>query len=403
MPTLREYNEFEGRHWETGSVRNFMAHCGYTLPHNGAAPSEALLMGVGGGAVMGYFSFAYEGYDPQANILTRNTFDPLQTVLSRLGVEQDVKQTSSAARGRQNLVDVLEEGRPAIVWADAYSLPYNSLPAADGMWQMMPLVVFGLEEADRTVSIADRARVPLTVTPADFERARSRVKKTKHRLMTLGPPNPDKLATAVREGIHDCVQLYTEKPPKGSPHNFGFAAYKRWAALLSQPQMRASWAKEFPPGPKMYAGLTSAFHFINLFGKGEDDPAERTRYAAFIDEAATILNQPALGAAAEQFRAAAMAWARLGEALLPDDIPAFAETRLLMRRRHKLFLERGNDGLPEIQSIDSRLAHVRKQMESQFPLDEAQATTFCQRLAGHVMEIHDIERQAIEPLQAALA
>ena len=87
MPTLGDYKQFDGRHWETGSVHNFMAYHGFTLPHNGNPPGEALLMGISGGAVMGYFSFAYEGYDPQVNILTRNTFDPMETLLSRLGVE----------------------------------------------------------------------------------------------------------------------------------------------------------------------------------------------------------------------------------------------------------------------------------------------------------------------------
>ncbi|HSM56642.1 MAG TPA: BtrH N-terminal domain-containing protein, partial [Candidatus Sulfomarinibacteraceae bacterium] len=363
MPTLEAYNEFQGRHWETGSLRNFMAYCSYTLPHNNAPPTEALLLGISGGAVMGYFSFAYEGYDPQANILTRNTFDPLQTLLSRLGVEQIVNQTSGADRGRRNLLETLEEGQPAIVWADAYSLPYNALPGDEGMWQMMPLVVFGYEESRDAVYIADRARVPLTVPPDQFEAARGRVKKTKYRLMTLGPPNADKLAAAVREGIRDCLRLYTEKPPKGSRHNFGFAAYRRWAALLTQPAMRGSWAREFPPGTKMYAGLVSAYQYINLFGKGEEDPAERNLYADFLEEATTILNRPSLASAADQFRAAAGAWGRLSKALLPDDAPIFAEARTLLMRRHHLFLHNGNNALADVQAINQRLAQIRHQVE----------------------------------------
>ncbi len=91
MPVLADYNSFIGTHWETGSIANTLAHRGVTAPHTGQPYSEALLMGVGGGAVMGYFSFAYEGYDPQARILTRNTFDPWDALLSRLGVVQHVQ------------------------------------------------------------------------------------------------------------------------------------------------------------------------------------------------------------------------------------------------------------------------------------------------------------------------
>ena len=69
MPILADYNHFGGRHWETGSVHNYYAYRGVTAPHTGEPYSEALLMGVSGGAVMGYFAFAYEGYDPMARIL----------------------------------------------------------------------------------------------------------------------------------------------------------------------------------------------------------------------------------------------------------------------------------------------------------------------------------------------
>lgn len=401
MPILEDYRHFDGRHWETGSVHNFMAYCGYTLPHNDRPPSEALLMGVSGGAVMGYFTFAYQGYDPQVNILTRNTFDPLETMLSRLGVEQAVKNTASADKGRRNLVDVLEEGSPAIVWADPYSLPYNNLPPDDGMWGMMPIVVFGHSEEQDLVCIADRARVPLQTTPQALQEARSRIKKTKHRLLTLGPPNAGKLATAVREGIQDCLRLYLEKPPKGAAHNFGFAAYRRWAEVLTQPQVRGSWEKEFLAGSKMYAGLTSAFFFINIFGK--EDPAERNVYADFLEEAAVILNIPALRDVAEQFRQSAQVWEALSQALLPDELPLLGETRGLMLRRRDLFLNQGHDALHEIKEIDRRLHELRQTAGDAFPLNQEQVVALRREIAGNVMRIHDAEHEAVMALREAMS
>ena len=400
MPTLGDYQQFDGRHWETGTVHNFMAYCGYTLPHNGKPPSEALLMGISGGAVMGYFSFAYEGYDPQVNILTRNTFDPLQTLLSRLGVEQSVKHTTSGERASRYLLDTLEEGSPAIVWADPFSLAYNNLPHDDGMWGMFPILVFGYDEAGDVVHIADRARVALTATAQELQEARSRVKKMKHRLLTLGPPNGDKLTGAVSEGIKDCLRLYLEKPPKGAAHNFGSAAYRHWADLLTKPKMRGSWAKELPAGDKLYAGLTSAYQFINLFGK--NDPAERNVYAAFLDEAATILTRPAFKEAAAQFRQSATAWEALSLALLPDEIPLLQEARALMVRRHRLFLDQGNAALQEIKDIDRRLAELRQEASDAFPLDEDTATNLRQRVAARVMDVHDVEQGAVGVLQEAM-
>ena len=94
MPNLTNYDAFEGRHWETGTVRNALAYQGVKAPHTNAPPSEALLMGISGGAVFGYFTFDYEGYDPILSLLTRNTFDPLDTLFERLAIPQNYHHTS---------------------------------------------------------------------------------------------------------------------------------------------------------------------------------------------------------------------------------------------------------------------------------------------------------------------
>lgn len=129
MPTLPNYTQFNGRHYETGTVHNALAYQGYKAPHTKQPLSEALLMGISGGAVFGYFTFDYKGYDPHVVLLSRNTFDPLNTLLERLAIPQDLLQTSDPKKGERNLIEVLESGRPAIVWADIFSLPYNRLPA----------------------------------------------------------------------------------------------------------------------------------------------------------------------------------------------------------------------------------------------------------------------------------
>ncbi len=403
MPTIANYNQFAGTHWETGSVRNFFAQRGFTAPHTGQPYSEAFLMGVSGGASMGYFTFLYVGYDPQCNILTRNTFDPLDKMLSRLGVVQYVEHTAKPQRAEDILVNTLEEGQPAIVWADMWSLPYNALPWNEGMWGAFPLVVYGYEPGQDAVYIADRAGVPLAVTIAEFAAARGRIKKIKNRLLTLDGPVEDKLAAAVRLGICDTIQLFTEKPPKGSKNNFGLNAYQFWAKMLTSPKQRLSWEKQFPSGLSMYAGLTSAFNFAFLFGKGTGQDAERGMYADFLDEAALLLDLPALNDAAAQFRSAAAAWHDLPAFLLPDDVQPFAESRDLMAHKHVLFLEQGGAALEEIESINSRLDEIRASMEGDLPLTQAEVEAFRDRLAGQILVIHDAEAAAVQALQDAMA
>ncbi len=194
-------------------------------------------------------------------------------------------------------------------------------------------------------------------------KARGRVKKFKNRILSIGPPNPDKLVNSVTLGIWDSIKLYTEKPPKGARHNFGFAAYDRWAEVLTKPKMAQSWAKVFPPGRAMYNGQTTTFSSIVTFGK--DGGAEREMYADFLEEASILLEKPGLKEVAADFHQSAKAWDHLAEALLPDDVPLFKETRELMARSHKLFLDGGMETVDERFQINNRLEELKSQAASE--------------------------------------
>src|SRR5688572_27184314 len=101
--TKLDTHTFAGRHWETGSLQNALAWRGVKAPHSGTPYPEALLLGVSGGITVGYFIFEYTGLLPHVALLTRNTFDPLDTVLERLGIAQDVQQTTNAKIAASNL------------------------------------------------------------------------------------------------------------------------------------------------------------------------------------------------------------------------------------------------------------------------------------------------------------
>ena len=400
MPTLYDYTQFDGLHWETGTVRNYFDYCGATAPHTGKPYSEALLMGISGGAVMGYFVFAYQGIDPHARILTRNTFDPMETMLNRLGAEPNVRQTASAERAVGNLVDTLESGTPAITWADAQCLPYEPHTYEFEFPHMQPVVVYGYDEDADLVSIADRARVPLFASTGQLATARSKVKKMRHRVMTIALPDADRIPEAVRAGILDSIQIFTEKPPKGARHNFGFAAFQRWADALRNPKMRGSWEKEFPPGRKMYAGLESVFSDTQTYGK--EGFAERDVFANFLDEAAQILDRSVLREAGKWFRESALAWRDLGEILLPDSVPVWAEARGLMLENQQLFLERGGEVFEVGQANADRLIAIRREMETEFPLSDEEVVKFREEIAEQVLKISAIEEPAVAAMKEAM-
>ena len=150
----------------------------------------------------------------------------------------------------------------------------------------------------------------------------------------------------------------------------------------------------------MYSGLTWAFNHINTFGN--DGHAERDLYATFLDEASQILGKPALQQVAGQFQDSARAWDDLSSALLPDHVAEFAETRRLMLRRHRLFLELGSAALEDIQQVNARLREIKTQVSTNFPLDDAGVVAMREDISRHVMRIHDIEMEAIEALQSAM-
>lgn len=405
MAVLPNFNEFSGIHYETGVVRNVLAYQKTTAPHTGKALSEALMLGISGGITVGYFTFEYTGYLPHVALLTRNTFDPMQTLLERLAVPVDVLHTSNPAKGEENLIAALESGSPAIVWADRFMLPYNLLNEHQKDWMMAPLIVYGME--GDTVSIGDRSHRPFQVTREELMRARARVKEDKFRVMTLGAPDFDKLPAAVQKGIWQCISLYTEAPPKGKKDNFGFAALQYWAKMLTNNRNKQSWERFFAPGSRMYAALAGDLYQPGVWGWimefGTADGADRGTYADFLDEAAVILNKPGLKEAASQFRAAHKAWNLLADAVLPDKVPLFKEARELRLRKRQLFLDKGQEGTAERHQINTRLMEIKALMQENFPLNADEAAAMRENLAEHVLKIHDIEFQAVAAMQSAIS
>lgn len=402
MPTLANYKQFIGRHWETGSVANVLA---YQSPSSETPLSEAMLLGISGGAAFGYFVFDYKDSDPHVALLSRNTFDPLDTLLERLAIPQDLLQTQNEAKAERNLLDVLESGRPAIVWADMFSLPYNGLMMDEQMWAMMPVLVYGYE--DGRVHIADRSTVPLTVSAEELARARARVKKDRFRVLALGQPDEAKLPNAIRKGIWQCISLYTEAPPKGGRDNFGFAAYKKLAAMLTNTRNKQSWERLLPPGRRMYAGLAGFGYQPGAFGWARTFPSnqvdDRSLYADFLEEAADLLQKPDLRGVADQFRRSSKAWLAFSESLLPSQVPLFKETRELLIKKKGLFVRNGEGARGEIDLVNQRLEELRSDAAKKFPMPPEEVTEFRAGLADQVDKIREIEELAIDDLQSAMA
>lgn len=401
MPTLPNFTQFDGRYWDTAAIRNALDYEGVKAPHTNQPYTEAMLLGISGGITFGYFTFHYDGYDPQVNLLTRNTFEPMDTIFDRMGIARDILQTTSKDKGRQNLIEALEDGHAPIAFPDMWSLPYNAMPYDEGMWGGMPVVIFGYEPEQETAYISDRSFRPLMVTTDELDTARSRIKKDKHRLLILEHPDDSLLASAIRQGITDCIQLMTEKPPRGSSKNFGLSGLQHWADML-QKTTKGSWSREYPTGRDLLAVLISAYTFLGpAFGKTMK--AERDVYADFLVEAATVLEQPALENVAVRYRIAGDCWDGLLCALLPEDVPMLKKAREYIDMKHEYFVEKGMDGLDMMLECTQKRDALIKTAETDFPMTESEIDDLRNELYRHVTRVHEAEEDAILALKAAMA
>jgi hypothetical protein len=392
--------EFQGRSFETGTICNALACRRVVAPHTEKPYSEAFLFGVGGGIAFGYMVFQYKGGTPYLALLTRNTFKPFQTVIDRLGIIQETKETTDPKRGLANLIETLEAGSAAVVWADIFSLSYPNLPPNPNIWAMMPMLVHAYD--GHSFSVADRSKVSLKVPAEELMAARGRVKKDRFRVATLSPPDPKKLPEAVIAGIRQCIGLFNGTgAPRGHADNFGFAGYLKWADMLVNTRNKQSWTRVFPAGADLFQALVGRTAqpgiFIWIMTWGAAPGAERGLFADFLEEAAQILNKPKLRPIADRFREAADLWRQLAEAALPG--PVLQETGKLLIRQRELFIEKGQAAADERREIRARLEKNAEAAAAMLDPSGESVRGLKSELRDRVLSIHNAERGAMSALE----
>ena len=153
----------------------------------------------------------------------------------------------------------------------------------------------------------------------------------------------------------------------------------------------------------MYAALAGGVGQPGAHGWAMTTVSDRSRYADFLDEAALLLKKPKLKPVGEQFRVSSAAWRELATSLLPDNVPLFKEAREFSRHKHELFINRGAAAVDEIQKLEARLKEIKAAVNKKFPLTNEQVAALRAYVSEQVLKVRDIEQQAVEALQAALA
>jgi Domain of unknown function (DUF4872)/Butirosin biosynthesis protein H, N-terminal len=298
---LPGFPTYPTHHCVTGSLRRVYDYHGYPI-------SEELLLGLGRG--LGFVYFHIKGTDPfyggRANFASPKEEGLEKTAGRRTGVAVESHATSSARRAESALREMLVSGEPVLVYLDMGFLPYFDLP--DGYhFGAHVVVVAGYEPTTGQVLVADR---DADLHPVDWdvlEQARDsryRPFPPRHTWYTFDftasrPATGSEVRDAIAEVCHGMLE-----PPIANLGVKGIrkagVETRRWPAILDEASLRRT--------------CFNAAMFIDHRG-GTGGGIFRYLYARFLDEAASIADEPAFARFGKELTVIGDRWEGVAAAL----------------------------------------------------------------------------------------
>ena len=395
LPSRRLH--FPGIHPETTALRILLANADVRAPHTGEYFTEPMVFGIGGGIGAGVFSFFYEAHDfasfyVAGRHLWQDNHTYLDRAAQRFGVTPTFKETGGAKTAAKQLADALAAGGPVLAWVASAHLPYRGLPDYWSGGDYHVVTVYRLGETHAL--LGDLLDEPVEITATDLAASRARIKKQKHRSMTVVPGQQLDLRAAVRAGIRACYEGLEKQRIK----NFTLDAFKTWAANIHGSRSKQSWARLFPPGHRLWFALTWVYDCIEHQHTGGG--LLRPLYADFFAEAADALHDDALRQLAARYAELGQGWSDIASAALPDDVPACREAKALIAQKEALLLSEGAAATDEIKRIWTRLDELQETARSDFPLTVTESQHLLSDLQQRIRRVYDLECAAHEALGA---
>lgn len=374
------FEPFIGKHCETTALKRVLGYHGLSL-------SEEMLLGLGGGIGFIYWHMKGMPFPFVGGRAGKGTDFPVN-ICRRIGAQVAVAETSSAKRGYAELKALLDAGEPAVVYGDIAYLPYFAVAEKEHFGGHV-FVVYAMDEASEIVHIYDRGRNPVAISTADLARARGSKFSPfapKHRLLQIKyPQRLSNLEAGIREGIRECCQGMLHPPIK----NFGLVGMEKWSELIMK------WSEQFT-GIDLLGVLINTFMYIEIAGTGGS--AFRTMYAWFLEEASSILGQPALSEVAVLFRQSASVWSGIAAGLLPDSCPNLKRIRELLIEKNGLFEEQGPGDVSEMRQINRKLGKLMRDAVA----DVSNPLPFFSDVQQQILKCREIEGGAFQKLSSLM-
>ena len=323
--TVINFAHNQSSHCESGVTANLLSHHGLKL-------SEAMAFGIGTGLFFAYLPFV------KINKLPLTTYrceagGIFKRVAHRLGCKVETRKFSDPERSMQALDEKLAAGIPVGCRTSAYWLPYFP-PAFRFHFNAHNLVVVGKEKNTYLISdpvFPDIERCPReALMKARFGQGVLAPKGAMFNI-TLVPPESD-MAAAIIKGIKDVCRRMLKTPlPIAGVRGIGFLANRleKW--------------------PRKLGDRKAILHVGQLIRMQEEigtgGAGFRFMYAAFLQEAATVLDKPQLidlsaelTAIGDVWRKSAVIGARIckGRASADDSYAAMADLLRECARRESL-------------------------------------------------------------------
>jgi len=397
---INGYEHFGGVHPETATIANSLRYLGVKNPATGEPFTEAMVFGIAGGLGACYILWEFKEYNRPAIVFGwQHQFNYpvryVENLCKRIGVTSEFHETGGMKKAGQTLHDALAAGKPAILWLERELLDYYNRDPDDTGWFSWVVTACGYDAAADAFTIDDTGAVPFTVPSASLTASRQRVPSFKNRLLLLSPTNPMDLPAAIRDGIQGNIEYLGAKST-----SFALPTLRKWARLLTDTKNAKGWPTVFAEGKCLFSGLVSVYE--GIMHEGSDGTALRGMYADFLTEAAAVLESPALGEAAAEYRAIGAKWRALAEMSLDPSVELLAAARDVLDRREAAIRTGGDDQADTIVGLGKEFEAMRPAADAAFPRDQAWIDDLFSRMQAQISDIFAQENAALDRLRAAM-
>lgn len=305
---------------DTAALTRILAAMGRVNPFTGEPFTEALVFGVGGGIGFHYMVFEYQGWtsfavEARRNILYFEKLGFIENACLQVGMTARVRQLPTPETGEQRIRQALK-GRSEVL----LTLDLTHVPGYDLDLPYAPHPVTVAEDGDGVVVTGLRGGRVTMSWPELVEARWTHAKKYGGLFDIAKLVDPPELRNAVRHAITRTAECLTHPSRTHFDGNFGIGGMRKWATLLTDPKDAKGW-------PKLCPDATSLRRALDMVTRGLARAASRPLYAAFLTEAAVLLDDDSLAEAAAGYADLGVRWAEFAElaerpATAPADLAA---------------------------------------------------------------------------------